>query len=375
MEDEEVKGVLKSLNEPESLPDESPETRVARLKSILDNASSESQSSEPTSNPVLLLQARHQFASLSLSKAQSRLILEKALPKPKPKTFAAVGSMFCDTRLPMGVSFDDQSQLIGIAGWSCEASIWDLKGIKIRKLEGHKDRVQCIDIKSSNVLTGSFDNTVKLWQDGSLTLIGHNARVNSVKWHPDLVHSLSSSHDMTWKLWDCNKGVCIQSQDGHNRGVYALSVHPDGSMVVTGDLSGVGAVWDLRTGKHILTLKSHLKQILACDIAPNGFQIATGSEDHTVKIWDLRKKALMYTIPAHTKLVSSLSISSDVVVSGSYDGLIKIWNLQDFSLVQGININCKVTDAVFDCTGDVLITTSFDRTFKIWTSLKCDDAN
>ncbi|OMJ68512.1 hypothetical protein SteCoe_34005 [Stentor coeruleus] len=372
MEDEEVKGLLKSLNEAESLPEESTESRLQRLKSLLDSISSNSESSEEISNPMLLLQARHQFSSFSLSKAQSRLILEKTLPSPKPKIFAAVGSMFCDNRLPMGVSFDDKTQMIGIAGWSCEGSIWDLKGTQIRKLEGHKDRVQCIDIKNSNILTGSFDNTIKLWQDGSLTLIGHNARVNNVKWHPDLVHSLSSSHDMTWKLWDCHKGLCIQSQDGHNRGVYALSVHQDGSLVVTGDLSGIGAVWDLRTGKHILTLKSHLKQILACDIAPNGFQVATGSEDHTVKIWDLRKKALMYTIPAHTKLVSSLSISSDAVASGSYDGFIKIWSLEDFSLVQNINLNCKVTDAVFDCTGDMLVTTSFDRTFKIWTSLKCD---
>lgn len=318
-----------------------------------------------------LLQFRQQFASFSLKKAQKRLEIERNNKVVKDShMFAAVGSVFCDSRLPMGICMDDLNNNIVVAGWSNEVSVWNMQGVKVSSHQNHLDKVQCVNVLNGLILSGGFDNKIFISGPDPIKFDGHEGRVNSVKWLALNEYFVSCSHDMTWKLWSVEKRKCIQSQEGHGRGIYSLSVHPDQSLIASADLSGIAALWDLRTGKHIQTLKSHNKKILACEFAPNGYLLSTGSEDNTIKIWDIRKKSLMYTIPAHTKLISSLSLSQSSIVSGSYDGLVKVWKIQDFSLVQTLTHNSKVTDVCFDESGDILVSSSFDRTFKVWTAFR-----
>jgi U4/U6 small nuclear ribonucleoprotein PRP4 len=314
----------------------------------------------------LLLECRKYIALDSLPRSKLRLEKEKNSTIASVNTFTPIGSMFCDARLPMGVSIDHASNVIAIAGWSNEGSLWSVEGSLIKKLEGHTDKVQCIDTSQGKTLTGSFDCEIRLWGSSSSVYKGHYSRINNVKWHPSLKYFISCSHDMTWKLWDVECCSSIITQDGHNRGVYTLSLHPDGNLLFSGDLAGVGALWDLRTGKVILTMTSHLKQILASCFASNGYVLVTGSDDNTLKVWDIRRKGLLYTIPAHSKLVSGIDINGNCIASSSYDGYLKIWKLEDFSLAQSINHDSKITDVAFDGTGDTLVSTSFDRTFKIW---------
>lgn len=371
MDDTEVRAVLRELGEVEELPEENAENRAGRLRQMLSESEAYVNKYEVQPQPSLLLKIREEIAEDSLQRAKSRLLSETQAKSSGILSFAPVGSMYSDPRLPMSVSLNEDQNLIGIAGWSNTVSLWTFQGNLSSQHTFHTDKVQCIDIQGSNTITGSFDKRLILWSSSSYTSFkGHQARVNACKFHPYGKNIISSSHDMTWRLWDISSSVCILSQEGHNRGVYALAVHPDGSLIATTDLSGLAALWDLRTGKNILVLKSHLKAALACSIAPNGYQVITGSEDHTLKVWDIRKKSLVYTIPAHNKLVSAVSISQEFIASGSYDGTVKIWRLDDFSMVQSIGHDFKVTDVCFGSSGDVLVSTCFDRTYKIWTSVK-----
>ena len=370
MNDGEVQSLLSSLGQPSILEDETPESRADRLRGFLDSSNSPGASphlSTPTpSSFSLLLQSRHKIASDSLIRAQSRLFLERSSAPPKSLSYSAVGSMFCDNRLPMSVSIDSSSTDIAIGGWSGDCTLWTAQGKLISTFQGHSDKVQCVSLFRHTLLSGSFDATVRLWADSPQIYRGHLGRVNSVKWHPSLPYIFSASHDMTWKMWDTETAACVLTQEGHNRGVYALDVHPDGGLVATGDLAGVGAVWDLRTGKNILVLKGHIKQILACCFSDNGYLIGTGSDDCTVKIWDMRRKGMLYSIPAHSKLISAIDIRGDTLASVSYDGFAKVWSLADFSLVQSINHEAKITDVSLNGDAGVMVTTCFDRTFKIW---------
>mmetsp|Transcript_12949 Transcript_12949/g.13063 ORF Transcript_12949/g.13063 Transcript_12949/m.13063 type:complete len:107 (+) Transcript_12949:696-1016(+) len=101
-------------------------------------------------------------------------------------------------------------------------------------------------------------------------------------------------------------------------------------------------------------------------ISPNGHTISTGSDDNTVKIWDIRKRGLVFTIPAHSKLVSSTIATERFIGSCSYDGTTKLWSPKDFSLLKTFSNENKVTDINLSPKGDILVTTSFDKTFKLW---------
>lgn len=317
-----------------------------------------------------LLLFRQKLASFSLDKAQKRLQEERKKIDNQPSMFAAVGSVFCDSRLPMGICMDNKNNWVVVAGWSGEVSIWNMQGVKVNSYQCHSDKVQCVDASNGYILSGGFDNSIYISHTDPVKFDGHQGRVNTVKWLNLNEYFVSCSHDMTWKLWNTEKAKCIASQEGHARGIYTIALHPDNSLIASADLAGVAALWDLRTNKHLLTLKSHNKKILASKFAPNGYLLATGSEDNTVKIWDIRKKSILYTIPAHNKLVSSLTISQSSIISGSYDGLVKVWKIQDFSLIQTLTHNAKVTDLDVNETGDILITSSFDRTFKVWTEFR-----
>lgn len=110
---------------------------------------------------------------------------------------------------------------------------------------------------------------------------------------------------------------------------------------------------------------------------PNGYQVATGSDDNSVKIWDLRKKACVYTVPAHTKLVSDIKFDSHdndstsrLMLTASYDHKIKLWSAAtgDWILVRTLNggHENKITSVSHTKDMKYIISTSFDRTFKLW---------
>jgi U4/U6 small nuclear ribonucleoprotein PRP4 len=372
MDDEEVRKTLRKLGQPEELPDETPDFRASRLKSFLNSHSDSESPDDSPSNPDLLLSFRKSLCAFSLSQASFRLSQEISSSLPSPPQFHAVGSIFCDSRLPMSLSLDPSSSSFAVAGWSGDVNLYSLRGELLKTLCGHSDKVQTVDFSTGHLLSAGFDSSIRLWTHTATVFTGHFARVNTVRWHPFAGFFLSASHDMTWKLWDAGKNVCLMTQEGHNRGVYALCVQCDGSLAATGDLSGVAAAWDLRTGKHVLTLKGHLKGVYACEFAKNGYQVVTGSEDNTVKIWDLRKKAIMYTIPAHNKLVKAVAVSESCIASASYDGAVKVWSMKDFGLVQSLDHGCKVTSVCFDQSGEVLLSSNFDRTCKIWSKISME---
>ena len=116
----------------------------------------------------------------------------------------------------------------------------------------------------------------------------------------------------------------------------------------------------------------HVKKIVSMRFLPNCYQIATGSDDNSVKIWDLRKRQSIYTVPAHTKLVSDIKFEEEhdgrIMLTTSYDNKCKLWSTGgDWILLRTLTGHeNKVTSCSITRDLQYIITTSFDRTFKLW---------
>ncbi len=119
----------------------------------------------------------------------------------------------------------------------------------------------------------------------------------------------------------------------------------------------------------------HVSKMISLKFFPNCYQIASGSDDNTVKIWDLRKRQSIYTVPAHTKLVSDIKFEDEyegrVMLTTSYDNKCKIWSTGDWVLVRTLTGHeNKITSVSVTRDLQNIITTSFDRTFKLWAMKK-----
>jgi len=302
--------------------------------------------------------------------------------------YTVVASQYADDRCVSRGTFSPDYELFATSGWSSVCKIWGIPDCSVRtELNGHDDRVNhirfhpqsCISLSENgpNVATASADNTVRLWSlsqelefQKSIVLKGHDDRVNHVEFHPTGKYIASSSHDKTWRLWDIETKKEILLQEGHISSVYPLSFQEDGALLASGDLNGIGLIWDLRIGKSIYTMNGHVKQLITLRFLPNCYQVVSGSDDHSIKVWDIRRKHCIYTIPAHNKLISDIQVDKEegrFIASTSYDNKCKIWATRDWSIVKTlIGHESRLTSVSLTPDTKYIVTTSFDRTFKLW---------
>ncbi len=77
-----------------------------------------------------------------------------------------------------------------------------------------------------------------------LTLKGHGSIVYSVAFSPDGKRVLTGSGDNTAKLWDVKTGKELLTLKEHGDWVHSAAFSPDGKRVVTGSADGTAKIWD-----------------------------------------------------------------------------------------------------------------------------------
>ncbi|MCB2141450.1 WD40 repeat domain-containing protein [bacterium] len=261
------------------------------------------------------------------------------------------------------------------------AKLWDAKsGAVIRTFTGHASWIEAVAFSpdGSKGLTGSNDRTAKLWdaQTGVeiRTFAGHTDLVWSAAFSPDGTKVLTGSWDNTAKLWDAQTGVEIRTFSGHTRIVRSVAFSPDGSKVLTGSDDGTAKLWDAQTGVEIRTFSGHTAYVYSVAFSPDGSKVLTGSWDNTAKLWDAQTGAEVRTFSGHTDLVSSVVFSPDgsKVLTGSDDGTAKLWDAQTgveirtFSGHTGLGYTGNVMSVAFSPDGTKVLTGSDDHTAKLW---------
>ncbi|CAI2364734.1 unnamed protein product [Moneuplotes crassus] len=308
-------------------------------------------------------------------------------------TYEMMASQYADERCVSRGDLSKDNKLFATSGWSGESKVWGLpEGEEYTfdlctELKGHRDRVIHIrfhprstvdlDPDGPNLATASADTTVRLWtlnqeyeSQKSIIFRGHEDRANYVEFHPMGTYIASSSHDETWRLWDIETQKELNCQEGHVAAVYPLSFQSDGALLASGDLNGVAALWDLRVGKNIQSFVAHRRKCLSIKFLPNCHQFATGGDDNQIRIWDIRKNKCVHIVPAHLRLVSGIEFEPEegkFMMSTSYDGRCRVWNTRDWTPVTSLSgYEAKVSSVSFAKDVSFIITTSFDRTFKLW---------
>ncbi|KAK4264339.1 hypothetical protein QN277_025534 [Acacia crassicarpa] len=217
-------------------------------------------------------------------------------------------------------------------------------------LAGHTEIVLCVDtcVSSSGrslIVTGSKDNTVRLWESESRSClgvgIGHMGAVGAVafsKKNRDFFVSGSSDH--TLKVWSIagpsDSGVLPISLKSkavvaaHDKDINSVAVAPNDSLVCSGSQDRTACVWRLPDLVSVVVLKGHKRGIWSVEFSPVDQCVLTASGDKTIRIWSISDGSCLKSFVGHASSVlrASFLTRGTQIVSCGADGLVKLWTVK-----------------------------------------------
>ncbi len=217
------------------------------------------------------------------------------------------------------------------------ARLWDMQtGKIIRHFVGHTEGVTSVAFSTDGkrILTGSSDKTAKLWdiRTGKLIrqFVGHTSNVSAVAFLPDGKRIMTGSWDRTARLWDIKTGEMIRDFIGQKDGITCITLSESGRRLVTGSWDNTATLWIVETGRMVRTFVGHTNTITSAMLSANGKRLLTGSIDRTAKLWDVETGRITRDFFGHTASVTSVILLPYVnqVVTGSKDGSAKLWDVE-----------------------------------------------
>ncbi len=221
-------------------------------------------------------------------------------------------------------------------------------------LKGHALKVSSAAITTDNktVISGSEDNTIKIWnlETGQLkrTLTGHTGVVNYLSVTSDGKY-IVSAESKNIRIWNLLTGAFIRELENPNGTINFVETSQDGKTIVMDggtqiikttkvDQSGYSYkteitkyiinVFDLQSGTSISRIVND-NLLTKVEISPSGNILVSGDNTGKLNIWNLRTGRLQKTLIGHEFEIKSIAISPDekTIVSTDKDGQIKIWDV------------------------------------------------
>lgn len=145
-----------------------------------------------------------------------------------------------------------------------------------------------------------------------------------VAWSPDEGILATGSYDNTVRLWDPKKGTPLGGPlKGHTKPILSIAWQPYHSrepgrpLLASASQDFTVRIWDAVSGHTDMALTGHKGHVTCVKWGGAGW-IYTSSRDKTVKIWDANKGTLVHTLNAHAHWVNHLALSTDFVLRTGY---------------------------------------------------------
>ncbi len=164
---------------------------------------------------------------------------------------------------------------------------WNIEtGMCVKTFRGHTDSVNRLVLMGNALFSSSYDSTIRAWDVDSgealRTFQGHKRLVNSLIYissdiakdkdfnYAELDQNddsvVSGSADNTAKLWAMNSSECILTYRGHNQPVLCLAVDANGTYLYTGSQDATVRSWEVMTGKCVRVFSGHQASIIQIEV-------------------------------------------------------------------------------------------------------------
>ncbi|KAK6166649.1 hypothetical protein SNE40_023293 [Patella caerulea] len=273
----------------------------------------------------------------------------------------------------------------------------------------HDDWVSCLQGYSQYVLSGCYDNTIRLWKtDGTelMTIPAHTGPVKAVKWITQDEEDtsplfISGSHDQTIHIWQWNQEKkevdCMVTCRGHTESVDCLAINNENQRFCSGSWDKMLKIWSTASASEqdeqedststqkkrkktdqiiptrvpIVTMSGH-KEAISSVKWLNLTDVCTASWDNTLRIWDVNRALEKSQLQGPKAFFDiSYSPSNGMVIAGGSDRHIRLYDPRS---TDGAVVKCAFTShklwivgVAWSSTNDNhFISGSHDGIVKLW---------
>lgn len=204
---------------------------------------------------------------------------------------------------------------------------------------GHGSKIQhvVLSLDGALAISTSEDMTAKLWQveTGQLlrTLQGHQGMVTSAVFMPDGRRAATTSFDKTIRLWNLETGALVRTFLGHGHIVWWVAISSDGKRLLSAGYDNTVRLWNVETGRVIHVFQNVLDHRWVT-FSPDGRQgLSIGGSRMEVHDLEVRKSRLLEFNGENVRY-ATFSPDSSQVLSGGGDDVLRLWDVESGSLVQ-----------------------------------------
>lgn len=178
---------------------------------------------------------------------------------------------------------------------------------------------------------------------------GHKGQVRTMAVTSDKKQVVTGSFDKTVRVWDIESGEMVREilgeiGTGSNGMIYSLALSPDDKYLATGGWFGendasenIGdiRIYDFKTGKLLHVLKGHVNVIHALAFLPDGKRLLAGDGNRELVLWDVETRQIVRKYnQADKKLkywqdddVMDISVCGNRFITADNFGRIKFWDV------------------------------------------------
>lgn len=186
------------------------------------------------------------------------------------------------------------------------------------------------------VIAGSDDNNLRVYNYNTMEKVkvweAHSDYIRCIAVHPTQPLVISSSDDMSIKLWDWEKGwQNTMTYEGHSHYVMMVCFNPkDANTFASASLDKTIKVWGLNNPSPHFTLEGHEKGVNCIDYFSGGDRpyLVSGADDKAVKVWDYQTKQCVQTMEGHQHNVATICCHPELplILTGGEDGTVRLWH-------------------------------------------------
>ena len=165
-------------------------------------------------------------------------------------------------------------------------------------------------------------------------------------------------------LFDYDKNEIIKEIEQKNKFIYSYSFLPNNKLA-TGNSNGAIYIYDTKTGEKEKKIEEHCLLVRNLEFNKNKNILYSASDDLHINQIDMNTLKLFSPIVGHKEPISDMIYNEqkDILITSSFDGTIKIWDVKgNYNCIETLELNSKnpIWDIGVSEIGDFIAFTASD---------------